>query len=743
MSAPDSLDERPLHFLDYWRVIQNRKTLIFTLFFVVLLSAAVATWFQPRIYRASITIQVVTERKDIDVFEREGRVSYDPYFQQTQFESIKQRDVLYPVIESLKLGERWGKRDNIEETVYPTDYAYIMLTRGMLDVAQVRNTPFLALSIESRDKAEAIEICNAIAQAYRDLRLKEAREPVERGLIELEKEVQKADAEREKARAEVERIRVELGITELPGSERQASPMSEMLLQKKESDLSEARLDLLARRNRLEQIRTLTPEQLQNALSSLGLKDESIQSIQGQYFSAEAGLTQLKNQGYDINHPRVIASEALVSKLRQQLDDQIAGIRQGLEVDLNTAAARVAQMEKDLEEYRGRSIKEKTEKYSVFREAQRRFENAQVIFDAVQARFKQRGIEAEMPSSPVIIRSPNGAEAFPRPVKPNWLLNMALATAVGIILGVATAFFIEYLDTSVKTIEDVERSLGLQVLAVIPKDVVPLNHAGPHSPHAEGYRILRAKVEFLRSDPAMNSLTIVSGGPGEGKSTTLFNLAWVCAAGGLRTLLIDADLRRPTLHHILGVESRNGLADLLTGRLPLENAVFSTPLETLHFMPSGARSDEAISLMNSTRMAEIIEDAKSRYDWVFVDAPPILGVSDASVLARAVDCTVIVVQHRRYPIGISQRVKQTVVEVGGGLLGVVLNQVDTRQHDTYAYYNAYYTYYDTSGKKVRKPRADRDAAPRQAQPASAQAARPNAGRRANGQGRDIGNAEDF
>jgi capsular exopolysaccharide synthesis family protein len=281
---------------------------------------------------------------------------------------------------------------------------------------------------------------------------------------------------------------------------------------------------------------------------------------------------------------------------------------------------------------------------------------------------------------------------------------MAIATLVGLILGIATAFFVEYLDTSVKSMDDIERQVGLPVLAVIPKGVPPLNRDVADSPHAEGYRILRTKIEFARKDDSMNTLTLISGGPGEGKSTTLFNLAWVCALSGMRTLVVDADLRRPTMHHILGAKNESGLADLLLGNPPLEQCLQPTPLENLHFMPSGENAVKAIGFLNSARMLEIIADLKSRYDWVFFDSPPILGVSDAAVLARELDCTAMVVQHRRYPLNISLRVKQAVLDVGGNLLGVVMNQVDTTEDATYGYYNSYYTYYNEKGNKVRRKR---------------------------------------
>ena len=274
---------------------------------------------------------------------------------------------------------------------------------------------------------------------------------------------------------------------------------------------------------------------------------------------------------------------------------------------------------------------------------------------------------------------------------------------MGLIFGVAIAFFLEYLDTSVKTLEDVERYLQIPVLAVIPTDVNVLHKQSGMSPDAEAYRILRTNIEFNRNNPEDNSITVVSGGAGEGKSTTLVNLAYVCAQGGYTTLMIDSDLRRPQLHTFFDINNSVGLTNYLTTDLMLEDVILQTPVDNLYFLPSGILPADAAGLLNSRRMSELIQDVKQRFDLVLVDSPPILGVSDASVLASEVDLTMIVVQHRKLPRNMLLRVKQAVENVGGQVIGVVLNNVDVRSDSQYQYYTSYYTYY--------APSADADPVP--------------------------------
>jgi len=282
------------------------------------------------------------------------------------------------------------------------------------------------------------------------------------------------------------------------------------------------------------------------------------------------------------------------------------------------------------------------------------------------------------------------------------------------------AFLLEYMDTTVKSLDDVERFLGVPVLAVVPKDVGILHRASGFNPDAEAYRILRTNIEFNRRNPNANCITVVSGGAGEGKSTTLSNLAFVCAQGGYNVLLIDADLRRPRLHTLFDMSNAVGLTNYLTTDVRLEEVVVQTPVENLFFLPSGILPADSAGILNSQRMSELIEDVKSRFDLVLIDSPPILGVSDASVLANEADMTIIVVQHRKLPRHMLMRVKQAVENVGGNVLGVVLNNVDVRSDNQYSYYTSYYTYYSPSNigaprtgqrKQRKKDRSD-DASPR-------------------------------
>ena len=294
------------------------------------------------------------------------------------------------------------------------------------------------------------------------------------------------------------------------------------------------------------------------------------------------------------------------------------------------------------------------------------------------------------------------AEPSMYPAKPNVIAIMGGALFIGLFFGVVLAFFIEYLDTSVKTLDDVERYLKTPVLAVIPKGITSLYKLQGDAPDAEAYRILRTNIEFNSKNPNAKTMTLVSGGPGEGKSTTLNNLAVTCAKGGYNVLIVDADLRRPSQHTFFDLENEVGLSDVLTGQRKLEDCIVKTALPGLSFLPSGNLPEDAVGILNSQSMIDLVATVRSQYDLVFFDSPPILGVSDASILASEVDIAIMVVQYRRFPRAMLQRVRGAVENVGGHILGIVLNNVETKHDSGYQYYTQYYDYYTPSAERKKR-----------------------------------------
>jgi len=424
--------------------------------------------------------------------------------------------------------------------------------------------------------------------------------------------------------------------------------------------------------------------------AGLNLPENIIKTLYPQYLEQRRRLDQLKTQGLGERHPTIQAETQNLANMRKQLEEGVTSLRETLMAQLDMATERYAKMKLNADQKNDTAIDKSVDAVD-YLDAQRELATAQEMLNTMKTKLIGETIQERIPTNSIIVHE--DPVISQSPVSPNVTLNLMLGAVVGLIFGVGIAFFLEYLDTSVKTLEDVERYLQVPVLAVVPKDVGVLHKQSGMSPDAEAYRILRTNIEFNRKNPEDNAITVVSGGAGEGKSTTLVNLAYICAQGGYTTLMIDGDLRRPRLHTFFDINNSVGLTNYLTTELMLEDVILQTPVDNLYFMPSGILPADAAGILNSRRMSELIQDVKQRFDLVLVDSPPILGVSDASVLASEVDLTMIVVQHRKLPRNMLMRVKQAVENVGGHVIGVVLNNVDVRSDSQYQYYTSYYTYY--------------------------------------------------
>ena len=338
------------------------------------------------------------------------------------------------------------------------------------------------------------------------------------------------------------------------------------------------------------------------------------------------------------------------------------------------------------------------------------------------------------------------------PNYPNKKTNAMVGMAIGLILGFALAFVVEAMDTSIGTIEDVERTTGLQVLGVIPSIAVDedeqalatqsivtfdpdhvrtrdikerlleldtsvrqsqngtgvfkpqlITYHDPKSPISEAYRTLRTNVQFKGAIGDMKTLTVTSSGPQEGKTTTLCNLAVAMAQSGLKVLAMGCNLRRPALHKLLGINKKPGVTDILIGARKWEEVVQKTGIENLHAFCSGPIPPNPSELLASDEMTELIRQVREAYDIVIFDCPPILPVTDAAVLSAKCDSVLLVYYAGKAAREALVRAKVQLENVGAKILGVVLNHIPAEGRLGYSYYYYHYHYYGKSSKEDGLP----------------------------------------
>lgn len=691
--------ENKLHFLDYWRIIRMRKALILTVFFLVVITTTLFTKFvlQPQ-YASMVCIEVNRSQAAVPMTGGAGYGNlYDPYWIQTEFRKIESRSIIEPVIANLEYNGVTGLNKILakqagEDAPWDTETTYVYLSR-LIKVQPARNTSLIEIWVRNSDRFLAAKIANAIADSYRESRLNEWKEEHAPGLKKLEEELNARTEEINKDERDLAKMRVDFGISEIADNPWVSTTLETETIRSLGLARSSVRRDYTEDSEVLNGLKKMTREELRTGFSAAYRRplDPVFSTLSSEWAESEQKYTAIAQTTGEKNSENQTA-KALRDRTQQLLDAKIDGMIAGLQQAVATEQAQLADYDKQIKEATEKKNLNlvKTQDYPI---AMHELDSLRRVRDDLRFRVSTMKAEYDQPlQSIVIVRDSATPSPVNQPVSPKVTLNIVLGVVVGLIIGIGLAFFIEYLDTSVKTIDDVERALQAPVLGVIPQHVGNLLELGPETPHAEAYRVLRTQVLFSRKDDRLKTISVLSGGAGEGKSTTLFNLATIFAQNGDRVLVVDSDLRRPSIHKLLKVENNEGLTTVLLKQKPLEEVIQHTKLPTLDFIASGKLPSSSMGILSSPQMKELIQDVKRRYDFVFFDSPPLLGVSDASILASEMDMVLQVIQYRRYPQPMTIRAKQTILKVGGNLLGIVLNNINVSQDQNYYYYSGYYEY---------------------------------------------------
>lgn len=702
--------DNTVHLRDYFKVIRNRLWVIVTIFLLTVVSGYYVTeQVLPRYYTAKAEIDIAP-RGETTVVGMVPVSTPDKPFDTTKFQSemekIQSSSLLEPLITDLNLDKTWAKRDfKLPIDKLPMLKAMEYMQHKVLKVDFKRGTEILEITAQSQDPEEAATIANAVVGRYKTLRGLEQDEKSASGVDELIRQIADQQKVVDEKKKKVDDLREKLGLSDADlasGDNIGTTTRDEQALDQLRRDLQAAKVEADAQSVLQKQVQTLSDDAFVNTMEAMGHQQESIGQLRKHAFELESNIENLLQQGFEQNHPHILALKAELDSVRQQIKDVIAGMHKAIDVNAEMSKSRVAMLSGEVDELQKKVTFQQTNLLSPFREALLDYKNERGILDVYNIHLKQIQMDRQLYLNPVTIITPAAIPTSPS--SPNFILNMAVSIVAGLFFGVVVAFLIEYLDTSVKTMADAEQLLGLPVLSVIPNKggPMPLTQASARLPHAEGYRILRAKLDLKVQNGIGPSLSVLSGGPGEGKSTTLFNLGIVCAQAGQSVILVDCDLRRPTLHNLLNISNDRGLANYLRGEGDAVEYIQQTAIPTLHAMPAGDMPISEIGVLAGDKIRHMLDDLKQRYDLVLVDSPPVLGISDGSIVAREVDYVILVVQHRRYPREISLRAKRAIEEVHGNCIGMLLNSVTVKSDDSYYYYSNYGKYYKKTDRAKEK-----------------------------------------
>ena len=704
-SAQQTQGEALLHAQDYLQVLKSRWKEALLVFLLVFVSCAVITKMMTPRYTSSMTAEVMPPREIINVSNNSMNpinavMSETASYMQTQFEIMVSQQNLIAIANKLDLPNEW-KTDEVS--------AAGMLS-GMITVMPRKNTNLVDISVENSDPRVAQQICQAVVDCYRELR-EEKENAVINEAINKRYEVLRSRQDELERKADVVRQFIRTGryIANIWNENGAGTPQStgaeEVTLQKLNDQRLALDSEIANMMVHIDKLQNLKDEELLSYVTRTGLLtaesycSAKVRELNTQYNKEEDERNKMLLMGYGEQHPVLLRLEDQHKSTREQLYAELLGMRDAMVDQLDVKKSESNSLKERYEEAK-KLLKDKTLEDQKVKSALQEYAAEKQRFDKLENDYIADKMRMLAPRACMEVYSRPGVASVPS--SPNYRLNLIIGAVLGCILGIIVAFVFDYFDTSIKTLEDAERGLGLPVLGVIPQDAGLLILQGNSSPDAEAYRILRTNIELKKSLYKATTFAVVSSNAGEGKTTTLSNLAYVFAQAGYSTLMVDADLRRPRLARYAELKSDVGLSNYLAGTKDLKEVIFQTGIPNLYLMPSGPIPADPSGMIGSFRMEQLISEVSKRFDVVLFDSPPVLGVSDASLLVSKADASLLVLQPRKMPLKALLRTKFLVQNAGGQLMGLIMNNVDISGDTQYQYYTTYYSYY-SSDRKRKEP----------------------------------------
>ncbi|MDX2187510.1 MAG: polysaccharide biosynthesis tyrosine autokinase [Opitutaceae bacterium] len=685
---------------EFAQLVRLRAGLILTLLALVVVTTAVVTALLPRWYAATAVVRVEKPEGKERLFQASSPGYIDPYFLQDQQRILQSAKVVYPVIEKLALNEKVGRMLGLNRPL-PTDQTFDYMTRKMIRVDSPRASSLIELSVEAQDPQLAASIANAIVETYAEDRIAFATSEQRSGLAQLRKELEEQERTVSTQRDRVEQLRKDLSIAGVDLNARY-SDMEIDTLRQMQNSLIALSVEAIGKRTRYERFKAIPVSERLNLVNSELIQDTNIQNLLQAFFVAEQTVTRMRSR-FGEAHPDLVAAVDNSAKIREQLDAQLRGYESSLEIAYKEAEARVNELKNQLAQAKVDQILSARDRMRPFEESVQKLDDETRLLSTLKVNLRQREIDFQVPRRSVEILSQ--AESPRRSSRPSWGVNLTLAVLVGSVLGIGTAVAFELLDRSLRTLADVEAKLGKPVLAVVAwrGQESPRQTLAPEE--EEPYRVLDANLGLARGKIQGTRVTLfTSAGPGEGKSTTLSRLARAAGASGARVLVVDGDVRIPSQHTTFGANRRPGVGEWLKREVETGAILQTAVAPQVDLIASGAVNGLTLTLLHADRLRELLEWARGRYDRVLLDCPPIIGVSDAAMLATLADEIVLVVQHRRNPGSMVIRAQQILKELGREITGVVLNGVPKDSGEDYGYYTSNYAYYRKTEEKGREAR---------------------------------------
>jgi len=665
LEALEETEESAINLREYWNILRRRKWTVILFLLIAVTATLIGTFLQTPVYRSSLTLKIDRVTPKIIEYQNlspeEGTSWFDDFYQ-TQYELLKSRTLAKRVADELGLAKRSqngesstnGLLGKLSETLKgfvrepapvekapdePPDASGVVL--GGLSVEPVRNSRLVTLHFDSTDPVLAARVLNTLADVFVKTSLERRFEATIYAKKFLKERIEQVRANLEDSEVELARYTTEHGIVDVE--------KMESILQAKLMGLSQQLVSTESQRIALE-------SEFQQMNSTKGelirtLDNPVIQALKGTLAGLESEYQENRTV-FKPAYPKMEQLQASIDRVQQKIDAEMGNVEFAVQQSYLSKVREQAALEAGMNQVKDEilGLREHT---TDFKALQREVHTNRELFEGLLQRMKEVGVVAGVGTNNISVVDP--AEVPKAQFKPNLRKNLLLAIVLGLMGGIGLAFLFEHLDDTIKSSQDMENLMRKPVLGIVPLvrlnredagevNLAMLTHDDPRSGLAEAFRSLRTSLQFSTADGAPKLLHFTSAGPAEGKTTSAVNTAIACAQTGSTVLLVDADLRNPSLHKEFGLPNILGLTHYLAGTAKPAEITQATDIPNLFVITSGPQSPNPAELLGGAKMADLMKLSSERFANVIIDGPPVLGLADALILGNVAHASVMVVE---------------------------------------------------------------------------------------------------
>src|ERR1700687_4795260 len=719
----DVLPSQEFTLREYMRVLIKRKWMVIFVIAGIFMAVAIASLRQTPIYVAVGRIAVNKADSNLITFKDSGPVMmdyYDPTDLDTEVRILQSDLMALQVIRQLNLDKRpeFGghsdqKQANLVADPLQTDSnrtsALLGSFRGNLHVTLIPNTRIIEIHYNSTDPQLAASVVNTLAATYVEQNFKTKFESTMQASDWLSKQLVDLQMKVETSQEKLVRYQKE---HEIFGVDDKQNIITEKL-DELNKEMTAAEFDRMQKEAVYRQTQSNDPVAVAAAIVSDatggGAASALLDKLREQQASLRIQVADLSTQ-FGPSYPKITQLNNQLKEIDHQLQSETTKAVDHLNGRYQAALQRENMLRASFEKQKqeANKLNESAIEYSLLK---RDVDSNRTLYEGLLEKLKEAGVTAGLRSNN--FRIINAARVPTSPSEPNIPRNLSFALVLGVISAVSLAFLLESMENTVRTPEQAQALSCLPSLGMIPlgsksanygvagkrlaltasQEVVEMvTQVRPQSQMAESYRALRTSLLLSNLGAPPKVIMVTSARPQEGKTTTSINTAIVLAQKGVRVLLVDADLRRPSIHKTLGMGPRSGLSNVLTGSATLQQTITTSPiLPNLFIMPAGTPPPNPAELLASSNMRDLIVELRGLYDHIVIDTPPTLSVTDAVVLSPRADATILVIRSSQTTKQALRRARDILTQVNAHVAGVLLNAVDLTSPD-------YYYYYEYQGK---------------------------------------------